>query len=57
MGVSMMQQGVIVGLWLAETEQLKGYFQVLERMIRSCGVPHAIYMDGHTIFFPPNPAS
>lgn len=45
--------GRIVALWLAETEQLNGYFHVVERMIRSCGVPHAIYMDGHTIFFSP----
>jgi transposase len=45
--------GEIVGLWLAETEQLNGYFHVLERMIRTSGVPRALYMDGHTIFFSP----
>ena len=43
--------GRIVSLWLAETEQLNGYFHVLDRMVRFLGVPRAIYMDGHTIFF------
>jgi transposase len=45
--------GEIVGLWLAGTEQLNGYFHVMERMIRTSGVPRALYMDGHTIFFSP----
>ena len=45
--------GRIVSLWLAETEQLNGYFHVLDCMIRSLGVPRALYMDGHTIFFSP----
>jgi hypothetical protein len=43
----------IVALWLAETEQLNGYFHVLAEMLRSCGIPRALYMDGHTIFFSP----
>jgi len=45
--------GEIVALWLAETEQLKGYFHVLGNMIQASGVPRALYMDGHTIFFSP----
>ena len=45
--------GRIVALWLTETEQLNGYFHVLDRMIRILGVPRALYMDGHTIFFSP----
>jgi transposase len=45
--------GEITALWLAETEQLNGYFHVLERTIRAEGVPRALYMDGHTIFFSP----
>jgi len=45
--------GEIVALWLTETEQLNGYFHVLENMIQSTGVPRALYMDGHTIFFSP----
>jgi transposase len=43
----------IVALWLAETEQLNGYFHVLANMIRTSGIPRALYMDGHTIFFSP----
>jgi hypothetical protein len=45
--------GEIVALWLTETEQLNGYFHVLENMIGTSGIPHALYMDGHTIFFSP----
>jgi hypothetical protein len=29
--------GEIVALWLAETEQLNGYFHVLENMLQSSG--------------------
>jgi transposase len=43
----------IVALWLAETEQLDGYFHVLANMVRTSGIPRAFYMDGHTIFFSP----
>jgi transposase len=45
--------GEITALWLTETEQLNGYFHVLENMIEKSGVPRALYMDGHTIFFSP----
>jgi len=45
--------GEVVALWLADTEQLNGYFHVLEKMIQTSGIPHALYMDGHTIFFSP----
>ena len=46
----------VVALWLAKTEQLDGYFHVLANMIGTCGIPRALYMDGHTIFFSPNDA-
>ena len=45
--------GDVVALWLADTEQLNGYFHVMENMIQTSGVPRALYMDGHTIFFSP----
>lgn len=45
--------GKITALWLASTEQLNGYFHVLERTLVNYGVPRALYMDGHTIFFSP----
>ena len=45
--------GDVMALWLTETEQLNGYFHVLEIMIRTSGIPRALYMDGHTIFFSP----
>jgi transposase len=45
--------GEVVALWLAETEQINGYFHVLENMIQTSGVPRALYMDGHTIFYSP----
>lgn len=45
--------GDVVALWLADTERLNGYFHVLESMIQTSGVPQALYMDGHTIFFSP----
>jgi transposase len=41
----------ILALWLCTTEQMNGYFHVLDRMMRNYGVPRSIYMDGHTIFF------
>lgn len=43
----------VVSLWLTETEQLNGYFHVLDNMIRTTGIPRALYMDRHTIFFSP----
>ena len=45
--------GKVTALWLAPTERLDGYFHVLERTLLSYGVPRALYMDGHTIFFSP----
>jgi transposase len=45
--------GKILALWLEPTECLFGYFHVLDRMIRTFGVPGIIYSDAHTIFFSP----
>ena len=45
--------GDVVALWLTDTEQLNGYFHVLDSMIETSGVPRTLYMDGHTIFFSP----
>jgi hypothetical protein len=41
----------IPALWLCPTEQMNGYFHVLDRMLLNYGAPRSIYMDGHTIFF------
>lgn len=45
--------GKILALWLEPTECLFGYFHVLDRMIRTFGVPGILYSDAHTIFFSP----
>jgi hypothetical protein len=45
--------GKIFALWLEPTECLFGYFHVLDRMIRTFGVPGILYSDAHTIFFSP----
>jgi transposase len=57
-GVNMSLHGAIddatsevLALWLCPTEQMNGYFHVLDRMLRGHGTPRSIYMDGHTIFF------
>lgn len=42
--------GKITGLWMAPTECLDGYFELMERVIRQHGCPMAIYADKHAIF-------
>jgi len=42
--------GKVLGLWMAPTECLDGYFELMERMIRQHGCPMALYADRHTIF-------
>jgi len=45
--------GKVVGLYLAESECLEGYFQVARRMCLDYGIPVSTYSDRHTIFFSP----
>ena len=42
--------GKAMGLWMAPTECLDGYFEMMERVIRQYGCPMAIYADRHAIF-------
>lgn len=42
--------GKVLGLWIARTECLDGYFELMERVIRHYGCPMALYADRHTIF-------
>jgi len=45
--------GEILALFFAKNECLNGYFQVMEQMITSHGIPISIYCDKHTIFVSP----
>ena len=45
--------GQIVSLYLAESECLEGYFQMMHLMLELFGIPVSIYSDRHTIFFSP----
>ena len=45
--------GQILALYLTRNECLKGYFSMMERLIRNYGVPVSIYADRHTIFQSP----
>ncbi len=45
--------GQVVGLYLAESECLQGYFQVVRFMLLAYGIPVSTYSDRHTIFFSP----
>ncbi len=42
--------GKVLGLWIANTECLDGYFELMDRVIRHYGCPMALYADRHTIF-------
>lgn len=48
--------GKITGLYFCEEECLQGYFAVTEQMLKTCGIPVAIYTDRHSIFFSPKNA-
>jgi len=45
--------GQIVSLYLAESECLEGYFQMMHLLLERFGIPVSIYSDRHTIFFSP----
>lgn len=45
--------GQVVGLYLAESECLEGYFQTMYLMLELFGIPISTYSDRHTIFFSP----
>jgi transposase len=39
-----------------EQEDTEGYFHLMRGIIQQCGIPLAIYSDGHTVFRNPRPA-
>jgi transposase len=45
--------GQLVGLYLAESECLEGYFQTIYLMLELFGIPVSTYSDRHSIFFSP----
>ncbi len=45
--------GEVVGGLFRPTEDLKGYFLVVQQLIEAKGIPQAIYTDRHTIFRSP----
>ena len=48
--------GQITGLYMTKNECLKGYFSMMERVIRNYGIPVSLYADRHTIFQSPSRA-
>ncbi len=42
--------GVVVNALFCELENTRGYFLLLEGLIRRCGVPLALYADRHAVF-------
>lgn len=46
--------GQVISLYMTRHECLNGYFRLLERSIKSFGIPMSIYADRHTIFQSPN---
>jgi hypothetical protein len=45
--------GEILALFLAPTECLEGYFEIMRQIITNYGLPTSIYCDRHTIFVSP----
>lgn len=45
--------GQVVGLYLARSECLEGYFQTVRLMLLDFGIPVSTYSDCHSIFFSP----
>ena len=45
--------GQVMGLYLAESECLEGYFQTMHLMLERFGIPVSLYSDRHSIFFSP----
>ena len=46
--------GTLLGMFLAPTECLEGYFEVMQQLVTDFGIPAQIYADRHTIFSPPS---
>jgi transposase len=46
--------GKVAGARFHETEDARGYLLLLREVCRKVGVPHAIYSDRHSIFWPTN---
>lgn len=46
--------GKVMDAFFREREDSEGYFHLLEHIMASHGLPHAVYHDGHTIFEPPS---
>jgi len=44
--------GKVVGARFHETEDARGYLLLLREVCRKVGVPHAIYSDKHSVFWP-----
>ena len=42
--------GIVTGLYFAEQETLKGYYEVTAQMLRNYGIPANIQTDGRTVF-------
>lgn len=45
--------GQVLALYLARSECLEGYFQIVRLMLLDFGIPVSIYSDCHSIFFSP----
>ncbi len=42
--------GIVAGALFCELEKTRSYFQLLETLIRRCGLPLALYTDRHAVF-------
>ena len=42
--------GIVAGALFCELEKTRSYFQLLEALIRHCGLPLALYTDRHAVF-------
>ena len=42
--------GIVAGALFSELEKTRSYFQLLEALIRHCGLPLALYTDRHAVF-------
>lgn len=49
--------GQVLGATFREQEDVVGYLEVLRAVCTTCGVPHSLYTDRHTLFGPPPEAT
>ncbi len=47
--------GKILALYFLPEEQTLGYLHVLRQILTHYGIPHSVYTDRHSLFFPPKP--